>query len=127
MAGVKKYIKYVIWVILGYAFSSFLIFVGLNANYKSIELRGELPNQVIVKKAEATKEQGRIYGLVKNKKDVNLNNKYLKISIFNSSNEEINTNYLKIEGLKNEEEKMFKNTFSSKGAKYYEIKIVENN
>ena len=122
MANLKKYAKYIIWIVAFYFFTSFLIFVGFNANYKSIAVK-EVPEQISVERAEATKSQGRIYGIVNNKN--NLNGKYIKITIYNSSNQEVATEYLKISDLKADEQKKFKAVFSADDAKSCEINIVD--
>ena len=123
MSNLKKYAKYVLWVVAFYFFTNFLIFVGFNANYKSINVK-EKPEQISVERAEATKSEGRIYGIIKNKN--NLNGKYIKVSIYNSNNQEVATEYLKIENLKPEEEKKFKALFTANDAKTCELNIVDN-
>ena len=99
MTDLKKDIKIVLLVIGGYLLTSFLIFVGFNANYKAIELKSELPSAITIEKAEATKVQGRVYGRIRNAGENDLNGRYIKVSIFNSNNENIATEYLKIENL----------------------------
>ena len=79
MKDLKKILKYVLLVVGVYLLSSFLIFVGLNANYNGIQLVGNVPEQLTVDKAEANKAQGRIYGKVQNSIENNLNGKYIKV------------------------------------------------
>ena len=64
MGTLKTFLKYILWIIAFYLFTSFLIFVGFNASYKNIESKQDLPKQITIDKAEATKNQGRIYGYV---------------------------------------------------------------
>ena len=125
MSNLKKYAKYILFIIGGYILTNFLIFVGFNASYKNIRLKSNLPQQVSIDKAEATKTQARIYGHVQNK-DNNLKGKYIKISVFNSSNEKIGTDYLKIDNLGFNENKLFIKTFTSDKASSYEISIVDS-
>ena len=122
MKKLKKYAKYVIWIALFYIFSSFLIFVGLNSGYKSIEVK-EVPSQISLEKAEATKSQVRVYGTVKN--DSSLNGKNIEIKVYDVLNNMIATEKLKIENLKADEEKKFISRFSAENAKYCEINIKD--
>lgn len=126
MKELRKYAKYVLWIVLFLIFTNFLIFVGFNTDYKKITPRENLPEQISIDKAEATDSNGRIYGKIKNIESNNLNGKYIKILIFNEKNENIDTEYLYIEDLKVNEEKSFQSTFTAKNAKSFEINIVEN-
>ena len=127
MGILKTFLKYLLWIIAFYLFTSFLIFVGFNASYKNIESKQDLPKQITIDKAEATKNQGRIYGYVQNNEQNTLNGKYIKIAIFNSADENITTQYLKIENLGANEKQMFRATYTAENSKYYEIEITENN
>lgn len=126
MTDLKKDAKIVLLVVAGFLLTSFLIFVGFNSNYKPIKLSQELPPQITIEKAEATKDQGRVYGYVQNSNESNLNGKYLKISVYNASNENITTEYLKIENLQPNEKKLFRSNFNAKNARSYDINIIDN-
>lgn len=126
MDKLKKYAKYVLWVVGFYFLTSLLIFIGLNSSYKPIQLREDVPEIISIEKAEANKSQGRVYGYINNSEQNDLNGKHIKISVYNSNNENIATEYLKIENLESNGEKMFKANFKAKDAKSYEINIVDN-
>lgn len=126
MSDLKKDVKIVLLVIAGFLLTSFLIFIGFNSNYKPIILSQELPPQITIEKAEATKNQGRVYGYVQNSEESNLNGKYLKISVYNANNENITTEYLAIENLGLNEKKLFRSNFNVKNAKSYDINIIDN-
>lgn len=126
MSDLKKDAKIVLLVVAGFLLSGFLIFVGLNSNYKPIRLSQELPQQITIEKAEANKDQGRVYGYVQNSSESNLNGKYLKISVYNSKDEIIATEYLKIENLQSNEKKLFRSNFNAKNAKSFDINIIDN-
>ncbi len=126
MSDLKKDVKIVLLVIGGFLLTSFLVFVGFNSNYKPIILSQELPPQITIEKAEATKNQGRVYGYVQNSEESNLNGKYLKISVYNANNENITTEYLAIENLGLNEKKLFRSNFNVKNAKSYDINIIDN-
>ena len=66
MSTVKKFAKYVIWIILFWILSDILIYYGLNSTYKDIENKGDNISQVTVSAAEATKVNGRIIGKISN-------------------------------------------------------------
>ena len=126
MSDLKKDAKIVLLVVAGFLLTSFLIFVGFNSNYKPIRLSQELPQQITIEKAEANKDQGRVYGYVQNNNESNLNGKYLKISVYNSKDEIIATEYLKIENLQSNEKKLFRSNFNAKNAKSFDINIIDN-
>ena len=126
MSDLKKDAKIVLLVVAGFLLSGFLIFVGLNSNYKPIRLSQELPQQITIEKAEANKDQGRVYGYVQNSNESNLNGKYLKISVYNSKDEIIATEYLKIENLQSNEKKLFRSNFNAKNARSFDINIIDN-
>ena len=62
MKKLGVFAKYILGVIGIYLLTSILVFIGFNLNYSEITLKGELPEQVSIEKAEATKSDGRIYG-----------------------------------------------------------------
>lgn len=126
MSDLKKDAKIVLLVVAGFLLTSFLIFVGFNSNYKPIRLSQELPQQITIEKAEANKDQGRVYGYVYNSNESDLNGKYLKISVYNSKDEIIATEYLKIENLQSNEKKLFRSNFNAKNAKSFDINIIDN-
>lgn len=124
MTDLNKDFKIVLLVVAGFILSGFLIFVGLNVNYKTIELKSEIPNQISIEKAEATKVQARVYGYVQNSVENNLNGKFIRVSVFN--NENVETKYLKIENLEKDERKLFKALFNVKEVKSYSVDIVDS-
>ena len=126
MSNLKKYAKYIILLAAFALFTNFLIFVGLNSNYKKIELRESLSDQIVVDKAEATRSQCRVYGKIINNEINNINDKYIKISAYNANGKNVATKLLKIENLKLNEEKKFQASFEAKEVTSYEINIVDN-
>ena len=125
MDRLKTFGKYALMVIGMYLFTSFLIFVNFNINYKDITTNNDLPDQITIAKAEARSDEGRIYGYVKNESDNNVNGKYIKVEILNSYNERIYLQYLRINDVKYDEKKMFKVFFNVENAKFYNISLVE--
>ncbi len=126
MSNLKKYAIYLSFLVGGYILSSVLIFIGLNVNYQNISLKGEVPEQISIEKAEANKEDGRIYGYVSNNRGNNVNGKYIKISIYDGNDELLTTEYLKVNDVEYDNSKMFKARFTADRAVSYSISIVEN-
>ena len=126
MSDLNKDFKIVLLVVAGFLLSGFLIFIGFNVNYKPIELKSEFPNQISIEKAEATKVQARVYGYVQNSSEIDLNGKFIKVSVFNSNNENVETKYLKIENLEKNERRLFKAFFNAKEVKSYSVDIVNS-
>lgn len=126
MGTLKKFRNYILIIIGIYLLTSIFIFIGFNANYKPITLLGNVPGQMSIAKAEASKSDVRIYGYVKNSEDNDINGKYIITTIYDSENEEITKKAIKIEGVENNTEKMFKVLFNEKNVKYYKIEISEN-
>ena len=127
MTDLNKDIKIILLVVSGFLLTGFLVFMGLNANYKPIKLNSELPSVITIEKAEATKVQVRVYGRIKNSEENDLNGKYIKVSAFNANNEKIATEFLKIENLKKNENKLFKATVNAEQVKAYTIDLVDKN
>ncbi len=126
MSDLNKDFKIVLLVVAGFLLTGFLIFIGLNVNFKPIELKSELLSQLSIEKAEASKSQARVYGYIQNSSEINFNGKFIRISVFNTNNENLETKYLKIENLEENEKKLFKMWFNEKEVKSYTIDIVNS-
>ena len=126
MDRMKTFAKYALMAIGIYIFTSIVVFIGFNLNYKDIECNNQIAEQISIEKAEATSTTGRIYGYVTNIKENNVNGKYIKVEIYNTDNEKDEVQYLKIDDVKYGEKKMFKVFFKTDNAKYCNIDIVDN-
>lgn len=124
MKQVKKILKYVILIIVLYFFSRFLIYLGLNATYKDIKVEGNVPKQINVEYAQATKVNGRILGKISNNEE-NINGKYIKTDIYNSKNELLGTKYLNITEIEKNETKKFAVFFKKNSVDHCSISIVD--
>lgn len=125
MSTLKTFAKYILMIVGMYFLTMILIFISFNINYSDINLKGELPSQVSIEKAEASESKGRVYGYIENIKDNNVNNKFLKISVYDKSSELLTTKYLKIDGVKYGDKKLFTALFNAKDSAYYSISIVD--
>ena len=124
MDTLKKFGKYVLWIVGFYFLTNFLVFVGFNANYKKIEIKENASQAISIDKAEASKTEARIYGKVKNTAEYDLNEKYIKITVYDEKDSDIGTEFLKIEDLDLEKEKPFKARIIAENVKSYDIYIV---
>ena len=127
MSTLKQFAKYILLIVGIYLLTSVLIFIGFNVNYSDITLKEDLPEQISIEKAEATKSDGRIYGYISNSEENNVNDKYIQISVYSSDDELLTTEYLKIDSVSYGEKKLFKFTFTVDNASSYSINIVDNN
>lgn len=125
MSTVKKFAKYVIWIILFWILSDILIYYGLNSTYKDIENKGDNISNVTVSEAEATKVNGRIIGKITNSEESNLNGKYLKINLYAESGNLLATEYVDVGNLRANEVKSFESYFKMQDVKSYDINIVD--
>lgn len=126
MGRLKTFRKYIIWVILCYLFTMLMTYIGLNSTYKDMEKNTEIPSQVKIDIAQATKVNGRIFGEVTSTEENDLNGKYIKIQIYNKKNELVGAKYLKIEETKINEPKKFVSYFTAENVGTYSIDIVDD-
>lgn len=125
MSTLKKFTKYIIWIILFWILSDILIYYGINSTYKDIVLKGEEQSQIKIDNAEATKVNGRINGTILNSKENDLSGKYLKVDLYAESGNLLGTNYLNIDNLRENETKKFETYFKIQDVKAYSISIMD--
>ncbi len=126
MKNLKKYLKIILIVIGGIILTDVLAFIGLNKNYHNIYLQGNVPEQISIEKAEATKTDGRVYGYVANKDENDINGKYIQVVVYNSKNEAIGVKLMEITEVNSNDKKLFRAIFNEDGIKSYSISIVED-
>ena len=125
MSQLKKYGKYVLWIVLFYIFTMLLTYVGFNAMYKNIKTFSQVPEQVNIVLAQATKVNGRIYGEVTSTAENNLNGKYIRVRIYTGNNNFAGTRYIKIENVEDNVPKKFAVNFKAENIKYYTIELID--
>lgn len=125
MSVLKKFAKYVTWIVLFWILSDILIYYGINSTYKDINLKGEVQSQISIKDAEATKVNGRIYGTVVNRVENDLSGKYLKVDLYAHSGNLLGTNYLNVGDLRENETKNFETYFKIQDVKAYSVSITD--
>lgn len=125
MDRIKTFAKYAIWLILFWLLSDALIYYGINSTYKDIKIKSEMPNQISIENAEATKVNGRIKGNVYNSEENDLSGKYLKIDLYAESGNLLGTNYLDIGNLRANENKSFETYFKVQDVKSFDISVAD--
>lgn len=125
MSRLKTFAKYAIWIILFWILSDILIYYGVNSTYKNLKIKNEIPSQVTIKNAEATKVNGRIKGTIANKEDSDMSGKYLKIDLYSDNGNLLATEYEEIGNLRVNEVKSFETYFKMQDVKQYEVNIVD--
>ena len=125
MDRMKTFLKYIIWFVLFFFFSNFIINVGLNFSYKNIERRDSI-EQVQIKQAQATLVNGRIKGTIKNSDKDYLTGKYLKIDLYSKRNVLVGKKYIDITTTQNNTTQDFSMYFELKDVTSYEVSIVDH-
>ncbi|MBR3249098.1 MAG: FxLYD domain-containing protein [Clostridia bacterium] len=125
MDTLKKFAKYIIWIVLFYFFSNILIFVGLNSNYNTIRSSENTPSQVQIEQSEATLVNGRIKGKITNDGEEDLNGKYMKVDLYSPRNTLLGTDYLEIKDLNKGETDDFELFFKAQDVDHYDISFVD--
>lgn len=125
MSRLKTFAKYAIWIILFWILSDILIYYGVNSTYKNLKIKNEIPSQVTIKNAEATKVNGRIKGTIANKEDSDMSGKYLKIDLYSDNGNLLATEYEEIGNLRTNEVKNFETYFKMQDVKEYNISVVD--
>lgn len=119
MSTLKRFLKYVIWLVLFFIFSEFIINVGLASSYKPLERKDSF-EQVVIQNAESTLVNGKIIGTINNPAEID--GKYLKIDIYSERNMLLGTRYIDLEKATSSQE--FKVFYELEDSTSYEISIV---
>lgn len=124
MQRMGTFLKYVIWIILFYIFSNFLIEVNIESTYKDIGRKDNLP-QVTVYQAQATKVNGRIKGTIYNNSDNKITNKYLKIDLYSERGVNLGSRYIDVSSIRENTKQDFETYFKVKDVSYYEMQFTD--
>ena len=127
MGTLKKFAKYIIWIVLFWFFTDILIFFGLNANYDKLTTsnNSNIPSQVEVEQAEATLVNDRIKGKIKNDGEEDLNGKYMKVDLYSPGDVLLGTKYMKISDLEKGASDDFELFFKAQDVDHYDISFVD--
>ena len=124
MKRMRTFLKYVLWIVLFFIFSDFLINVGLNSSYKSMENTGNVPQGVKIEYAESTLVNGKIKGTIENTGDEDLTGKYIQMDFYSSKNNLLGTKYIPIEATSTGAQE-FETFFELQDVKSYDMSIVD--
>ena len=124
MDRLKTFLKYALWIIGFFILSNFLIYVGLNSNYRDLERKDSI-QQVQIYQAEATKVNGRIRGLIQNSNNENLDGKYIEVDLYSKRDVFLGRKYIQIENLEQGQSQAFEMLFKFQFFSSYKISIVD--
>ena len=122
MDTVKIFVKYIIWIILFWILSDFLINVGLKTTYKEIQKIGQIPSGIQVKEIKSTAVNGKINLIVNS---TNFSGKFIKVDLYSSKDNLLGTQYLDIGEIKENQTKEIDTYFKISDVKKYEISVTD--
>ena len=121
MNTVKTFIKYIIWIILFWILSDFLINVGLKSTYKEMQKVEQIPSGIQVKEIKSTAVNGKINLIVNS---TNLSGKFIKVDLYSSKDNLLGTQYLEIGEIK-DQTKEIDTYFKIADVKKYKISVTD--
>lgn len=124
MDTLKKFLKYILLLVVFIIFSELLINVGLNSSYKKIQRKDNIP-QVEIKQAEATLVNGRIKGTIKNSDEDYLTNKFVQVELFSKRDVLVGRKYIPITTTEVTRTQDFQFYFELKDVTSYNVSIVD--
>ena len=119
---VKTFVKYIIWIILFWILSDFLINVGLKTTYKEMQKIGQIPSGIQVKEIKSTAVNGKINLIVNS---TSLSGKFIKVDLYSSKDNLLGTQYLDIGEIKENQTKEIDTYFKISDVKKYEISVTD--
>lgn len=122
MDTVKTFVKYIIWIILFWILSDFLINVGLKTTYKEMQKIGQIPSEIQVKEIKSTAVNGKINLIVNS---TSLSGKFIKVDLYSSKDNLLGTQYLDIGEIKENQTKEIDTYFKISDVKKYEISVTD--
>lgn len=122
MEKMQHFVKYILWIIGFFILSEFLINVGLNSSYKTIERKKDEISQVVMYQAEATKVNGRIKGIINNNEENKINEKYVKLDFYSKRDVNLGSKYIEVDNSK--EQIPFEVYFKLNDVSYYTVSLV---
>ena len=122
MDTVKIFVKYIIWIILFWILSDFLINVGLKTTYKEMQKIGQIPSGIQEKEIKSTAVNGKINLIVNS---TSLSGKFIKVDLYSSKDNLLGTQYLDIGEIKENQTKEIDTYFKISDVKKYEISVTD--
>ena len=125
MKRMKRFLHYLLMIVLFFILSEILIYISLNSVYDPISRRNNDVAQVSVSDAKATLVNGYVIGTIKNSEENNLNGKFLKVDFYSKIGNELGTKYIPISGFRENQIKDFEVHFKLQDIESYSISIVD--
>ena len=122
MDRMKTLAKYVIWIILFWILSDFLINVGLKTTYNEMQKIGQIPSGIQVKEIKSTAVNGKINLIVNS---TSLSGKFIKVDLYSSKDNLLGTQYLDIGEIRENQTKEIDTYFKISDVKKYEIFVTD--
>ena len=122
MDTVKTFVKYIIWIILFWIISDFLINVGLKTTYNEMQKIGQIPSGIQVKEIKSTAVNGKINLIVNS---TSLSGKFIKVDLYSSKDNLLGTQYLDIGEIRENQTKEIDTYFKISDVKKYEIFVTD--
>ena len=122
MNTVKTFVKYIIWIILFWILSDFLINAGLKTTYNEMQKIGQIPSGIQVKEIKSTAVNGKINLIVNS---TSLSGKFIKVDLYSSKDNLLGTQYLDIGEIKENQTKEIDTYFKISDVKKYEIFVTD--
>ena len=119
MGRLKTFAIYIFWIILFFAVSRVLIFIGLHSRYSDIHLKGDSIDGVSITLAKATSVNGQLKGEVSKNFDENT---YIKLNFYTENDTLQDSYYLNPNSL---ETKDFEFFFKLNYIDYYTMELTD--
>lgn len=117
MDTLKKFLIYILILVGFFIISEFLINVGLNSSYQTIQRQEDNLSQIEIYQAEATYVNGRIKGIVDDTSTIK--EKYIKFDFYSERNNNLGSKYIEVDKAKKDMPIEF--YFKLKDVSYYTI------
>lgn len=126
MKRLKTFFKYALCIAIFWILSDFLIYMGINGTYKTIEARVMSENPTVnVGECKATYVNGYVKGNIYNNTEESITGKYLRIALYSPRDLHLGTKYVKIENLEAKKTQDFEMWYKFTDVKYCNISIVD--
>lgn len=118
MERLKTFALYLFWLILFFAVSRVIIFIGLHSRYSNIYLKGDPIEGISITSAKATSVNGEIEGEFSKEFD---DNQYIKLNFYTDQDTLEGSYYLNPSAFENDNFKFF---FKLNYIEYYTIELT---
>lgn len=127
MSRMKTFFKYFLIFILFFVFSNLMINAFFRISYKKIDKYKIEVNELFVDvtEAKATSRNGYINGIIKNKNEDAIENKYLKISFLSKNEKVLGEKYIKIDRIESNQLRKFEVKFDYDNVKTFKIELTD--